>query len=80
MCDEIIDTTETKNRSYKNHPKNKYFNKKHYNKVLYFTSIFVNYVALIAVSIYCFFIKYQAKQKHSLRCYYTINDLKEIGY
>ena len=35
---------------------------------------------LIAVSIYCYLIKYQAKQKHLLPCHYTINDLKEIGY
>ena len=34
-------------------------------KILYFTCIFINYIALlVAVSIYCCLIKYRVKQKH----------------
>ena len=35
---------------------------------------------LIAVSIYCYLIKYQAKQKHLLPFHFTNNELKEIIY
>ena len=35
---------------------------------------------LIAVSIYCYLIKYRAKQKYSLPFPFTNNELKEIMY
>ena len=35
---------------------------------------------LIAVSIYCYLIKYKAKQKHLLRFHNTNNKLREILY
>ena len=35
---------------------------------------------LIAVSIYYYLIKYQAKQKHLLPFHFTNNELKEIIY
>ena len=35
---------------------------------------------LIAVSIYCYLIKYQAKQKHLLPFHFANNELKEIMY
>ena len=35
---------------------------------------------MIAVSIYCYLIKYRAKQKHLLPFYITNNELKEIIY
>ena len=35
---------------------------------------------LIAVSIYCYLIKYQAEQKHLLPFHVTINELKEVIY
>ena len=43
-------------------------------KILYFTHHFINYFRTInAVSIYCYLIKYKAKQK-DLLLYYTTND------
>ena len=35
---------------------------------------------LIAVSIYCYLVKYQAKQKHLLPFHNTNNELKELIY
>ena len=35
---------------------------------------------LIAISIYCYLIKYRAKQTHLLRFHFTNNELKEIMY
>ena len=35
---------------------------------------------MIAVSIYCYLIKYQAKQKHSLQFHDTNNELREVLY
>ena len=35
---------------------------------------------LIAVSIYCYLIKYRAKQKHLLPFHYTNNELREFLY
>ena len=35
---------------------------------------------LIAVSIYCYFIKYWAKEKHLLPFHFINNELKEIIY
>ena len=39
-----------------------------------------NVALLITVSIYCYLIKYQAKQRPLLPCHYTISKLKETGY
>ena len=54
----------------------------HFNKFLPFTSLFINnhINILIAVSIYCCFMKYQAKQITLVPYYYTISELKEIRY
>ena len=42
--------------------------------------LLVTIALLIAVSIYCYLIKHQAKEKLLLPCHYTTNDLKENGY
>ena len=48
---------------------------------LYFTCLLLTtIVLLIAVSIYCYLIKYKAKQKHLLPFYITNNKLKEVLY
>ena len=52
------------------------------------TKIFYNLLAfllitialLVIVSIYCYLIKYKAKQKHLLPFYVTNNKLKEVFY
>ena len=45
-------------------------------KLLYFTDITI--ALLIAVSIYCYLMKHQAKQKHLSRFHYTNNETREV--
>ena len=42
--------------------------------------LLITIALLIAVSIYCYLIKYGAKQKHLLPFHVTNNELKEIMY
>ena len=42
--------------------------------------LLITIALLIAVSIYFYLIKYQAKQKHLLPFHFTNNELKEIIY
>ena len=42
--------------------------------------LLITIASLIAVSVYCYLIKYRAKQKHSLPFKFTNNKLKEIVY
>ena len=59
MCDEIIEETKTV-------PTN--FNEKNQLAKHKISHLLITIVLLIAVSIYCYLIKYQTKQKH----YYTV--------
>ena len=42
------------------------------------TYLLINIALLIAVSTYCYLIKYKAKEKHLLPFYVTNNKLKEV--
>ena len=42
--------------------------------------LLITIALLIAVSVYCYLIKYRAKQKHLLPFHVTNNELKEIIY
>ena len=42
--------------------------------------LLITIASLIAVSVYCYLIKYRAKQKHLLPFKFTNNKLKEIMY
>ena len=42
--------------------------------------LLVTTALLIAVSIYCYLIKYQAKQKHLLPFHYKNNEIKQVLY
>ena len=81
-CDEIIEETKTILTKHIEH------NEKHITCkiqnlyiLLAFSSI-INalLIATIAVSIYCYLIKYRAKQKHLLPFHNTNKELKEIMY
>ena len=80
MCNEIIESYDEETETI---PTN--FNE---NKTTCKTQIFyillsfllITIALLITVSIYCYLIKYRAKQKHLLGFYVTNNDLKEIMY
>ena len=47
---------------------------------IFYLPLLITIVLLIAVSIYCYLMKYKAKQKHLLPVYMTKNVLKEILY
>ena len=49
-------------------------------KTNYYNNSNKYYSIIDAVSIYCYLIKYQEKQKHLLPIYITNNELKEIMY
>ena len=52
-------------------------------KIIYFTCVFVNYhwiIDLIDVSIYCYRVKYRAKQKHLLPYHVTNNKFKKFYF
>ena len=70
MCDDIIDTT----KDFFNEKKLTWKTKKFYN-LLNFLSIIA--ASLMAVSIYCYLIKYRAKQNHFLP-YHNDSKIKEI--
>ena len=42
--------------------------------------LLVTTALLVAVSIYCYLIKYQAKQKHLLPFHYKNNEIKQVLY
>ena len=73
MCDEIIESHEEEtNFNEKKQPAKRKIS------IFYLHFLFITIVLLIAVSIYCYLIKYQAKQKHLLPFNFTNNILKEI--
>ena len=72
MCDQIIEETVPINLN-----ENKTNCKKFYLLVVF---LLITIALLIAVSIYCYLIKYRAKQKCLLPFNFTNNKLKEIMY
>ena len=80
VCDEIIEETKTvlsKSTSTKTIPTNSTLTKNVPTKVMS-TNIYmllafllITIALLLAVIIYCFFIKHRAKQNHLLPCHYT---------
>ena len=81
MCDEVIEQYDEETKTF---PKN--FNEKKKKacktQVLHIVLPFllITEALLIAVSIYCYFIKYQAIQKCLLAIHVKNNELKEILY
>ena len=83
MCDEVIE-------SYSEDVETKLyniiktiattFNEKQATCKILLAFLLITRALLIAVSIYCCFIKYQAKQKHFLTFHFINNKLKEITY
>ena len=69
-CDKIIEE-ETKTISAN-------FNEKKATRKILLALLFITIVLLIAVSTYCYLIKYRAKQKHLLPFYDTNNELKQV--
>ena len=93
ICDEVIDADadaevqlndEAKwNKQTKAIPKNFKEKKiicKSQNLYILLAFLLITTALFIAVSIYCYLIKYQAKQKHLLPFQFTYNKFKEIIY
>ena len=76
-CDEIIEE-ETKTVTTNFNEKNVICKTKNFYILLAF--LLITIALLISVSIYCYLIKYKAKQKHLLPFYVTNNKLKEVLY
>ena len=71
MCDEIIESFEEEtNLIEKKYPVKRKIS------ILYLHFLLITIALLIALSIYCYLIKFQAKQKHLLPFHDTINELK----
>ena len=75
-CDEITGTTKTIPTNF-NEEKVTCKTKNFY---ILFTFLIITLVLLIAISIYCCFIKYRTKQKHLLLYCITNTKLKEVLY
>ena len=73
-CDEIIKETKTDSK--------KTVTTNSTSTTFYILLVFllITLALLIAVSIYCYLIEYQAKQKLLSPCHYTIKKLKETEY
>ena len=76
MCDRIIESYD-KETTYFNEQKATCKIKNFYILLAF---LLITIALLIAVSIYCYLIKYQGKQKHLLPFHITNNKLKEIVY
>ena len=77
MCDEIIEE-ETKTVTTNFNEKNAICKSKFFFILLAFLLITV--ALWVAVSIYCYLLKYGAKQKHVLRFHDTNNELNQVFY
>ena len=76
MCDEIIEETRKVSRNVNE----KNATTKIKNVYILINFLLITVAILIAVSIYCYLIKYKAKQKHLLPYYITNNKLKTLLY
>ena len=75
ICDEVIESFKKETNFYEKKATCKMQN---FYIILAFLLIVIT--LLIAVSIYCYLIKYRAKQKHLLPFHYTNNELKQVSY
>ena len=76
-CDETIDLEETRTvRTSFNEKKNATFKTKNFYIFLFFLLMAI--ALFIVVSIYCYLIKYKAKQKYLLPCHVTNNKFKKF--
>ena len=80
MCDEVIVSYYEETKTIPTNFKGKKETCK--MQIFYIVLVFllISIALLIAVSIYCYMIKYQAKQKHLLPFHDTNNELREVLY
>ena len=79
-CDDVIGSYDKETKTIPTNFKEKKAICKTQNFYILPVFLSITIALLIAVSIYCYLIKYQAKQKHLLSFHVTSNKLKEIVY
>ena len=80
MCDEVIESYDEETKLIPTNSNEKKPTYKMQNFYVLLAFLLITIALLIAVTIYCFLIKYQAKQKHLLPVHNTNNELKEVLY
>ena len=80
MCDEIIESYDKKTKTIPTNFNEKKAICKTQNFYILLAFLLITISLLIAVSIYCYLIKYRAIQKHLLPFHVTNNELKEMMY
>ena len=79
-CDEIIESYEKETKTISTNLNEKKATCKTQNFYILLLLFLITIALMIAVSIYCYLIKYRAKQKHLLAFRNTNNELKEVIY
>ena len=80
ICDEMVESYDEETKTIPINLNEKKATCKKQNFYILLAFLLITIALLIAVSIYCYLIKYQAKQKHLLPFHVTNNELKEIMY
>ena len=80
MCDEIVESYNEETKTIPTNFNKEKANGKTHNFYILLAFSLITITLLIAVSIYCYLINYQVKQKHLLPFYITNNELKELMY
>ena len=79
-CDKIIESYQEETTTISNNFNEKKATCKTQNFYILLAFLLITIALLIAVSIYCYLIKYQAKQKHLLPFQYKNNEIKQVLY
>ena len=80
ICDEVTESYDEETKAIPTNFNDKKTACKTQNFYLLLAFLLITIALLIAVSMYCYLIKYQAKPKHLLPFHLTSNELKEIIY
>ena len=80
MDDDVIESYDEETKTIPTNFNEKKATCKTQNLYILLAFLLITIELLIAVSIFCYFIKYQAKQKYLLPFHVTNNELKEIMY
>ena len=78
MCDEVIDSYDEETKTIPTNFNEKKATCKTQNLYILLIFLLIYIPLLIAVSIYCHWINYRAKQKYLLSFHFTNNELKKL--
>ena len=80
ICDEVIESYDKETKTILTNFNEKKAIFKTQNVYILLVFLLITILSFIAVSIYCYWIKHRAKQKHLLTFHFTNNESKEIMY